>query len=470
MAKYPMSSVNAEAERFATTIHTSWGVGDSALQNGCLIFVSVLDRVVHISYGKSIQGRISSVDNKRIIDHMKPLLQQQDYGSAILIAIAEINVFVTREPTHDFLQQKRKDKRHFVARKVAPWILASIFTFLTAIYLYSNYKERRIKHARAAVRRVMVDVQLSRDGGMELTRQMTSAFVCPMCLEELLSPNDCDKQNAEGGLGGGVEGDLDGVYDNTEEEADGMAGTSDVYIHDPRIEQARGTGVREDAEDPSDATDKASTYLRPRRVSGRSARSATQAKTPRNQSHPLVGREIEVIAVDTSLNRDSYKYSSQPLRIACGHVFCGCCLQLHMHSKTVHHDECPICGRSIDGDGSAHEDDMTGRKTDGDGRLPEATVTGKLTDAPLSQYQRQIVSYQAQRLCSLYRGVLPDTLQRDVDSSLEQLGTAKAVVSALSVHFNTLSETVREIEARRRHIDGNVNSGPRAPTSAKKDS
>jgi hypothetical protein len=75
--------IDREAERYATSLHNTWGVGDAAKQNGVLIFLSIQDRAVYISTGSGVQDKLSGATVQSLIKMMKPYLRKQEYGTAL---------------------------------------------------------------------------------------------------------------------------------------------------------------------------------------------------------------------------------------------------------------------------------------------------------------------------------------------------------------------------------------------------
>lgn len=78
------------ADAFAISVHNQWGLGDSLIQNGVLVFVSVEDRDVYISTGSGVQQRLNVAAIDAITDKMTNDLKSGQYGNAIMIAIEEI--------------------------------------------------------------------------------------------------------------------------------------------------------------------------------------------------------------------------------------------------------------------------------------------------------------------------------------------------------------------------------------------
>mmetsp|Transcript_20071 Transcript_20071/g.28844 ORF Transcript_20071/g.28844 Transcript_20071/m.28844 type:complete len:448 (+) Transcript_20071:47-1390(+) len=166
------SSVNADAERYADTLLETWGVGDSPMRNGVLVFLSISDRVVHISLGAGIQDKLSSIEVNQVASHMVPHLKSGDYGPAIEMAMNELNMLIARGPTETTNAQKKVDKRRYVALKVGPWVLGVLFLSLAICALVSSKQDKNVKKGYAALRRVIKTLETSK-----------GIICCPMCLD-----------------------------------------------------------------------------------------------------------------------------------------------------------------------------------------------------------------------------------------------------------------------------------------------
>lgn len=174
------SSTQYEAEYYANTLLEKWGVGDSSLQNGVLIFLSVDDRVIFISLGTQIQARLSSLEVERVISHVSPLLKLGEYGSAIERAIIEINLIITRGvPMHTSLQ-KEKDNRLYMGRVLGPWVLVCLGAVMLLWILYSRREETKLKKCRDELRALLIELCLPDVLLRDSTPQFFTAS-CPLC-------------------------------------------------------------------------------------------------------------------------------------------------------------------------------------------------------------------------------------------------------------------------------------------------
>ena len=63
------------AKSFAKYLHTAWGVGDAACQNGLLLLLSVGNRQSYVSTGAGVMEALPDATVTVILDNMKPALR-----------------------------------------------------------------------------------------------------------------------------------------------------------------------------------------------------------------------------------------------------------------------------------------------------------------------------------------------------------------------------------------------------------
>eukprot|EP01084_Bolivina_argentea_P102029 182844_1 len=79
-------------EIYAKKIHKQWGVGTKYCNNGILVFLSIKDKVIHISTGSGVKHIINSywIKNTLIANIMKPLLKRKQYSTAVYTCVKTI--------------------------------------------------------------------------------------------------------------------------------------------------------------------------------------------------------------------------------------------------------------------------------------------------------------------------------------------------------------------------------------------
>ena len=87
-SKGPEEDIHDVAAKFVQGLHEEWGLGDPIKQNGLLIFISVEDRVVYMSFGNGVESLVSEDRMESIISAMKIYLRSREYAKAIEFALS----------------------------------------------------------------------------------------------------------------------------------------------------------------------------------------------------------------------------------------------------------------------------------------------------------------------------------------------------------------------------------------------
>jgi uncharacterized membrane protein YgcG len=315
------SSVQRHAEFYATTLLRNWGVGDSSLQNGVLIFLSVIDRVIFISLGVEIQAKLSSVDVDRVINHVTPLLKSEDYGSAIERAIIEINLIITRGMSPLVIHQKERDNRLYMARIIGPWLLCTILVLLVAWIFFKNNQDLRVKRSRNAIRALLIELSLpdvkTGDEGPEF---FTAS--CPVCCDLYLPTNlrAFDQILAQF---------LNNPNSSHNEEFDDPS-AEDHSILPESFESALLKFVEESGK------------LRSSYDEGNSQPQAGEGRefnvSDEQESDQLLEKENSRTRLLTAFDCEDFR---NPSRFGCGHIICLSCLRSISRQPLT--ESCPLC-------------------------------------------------------------------------------------------------------------------------------
>jgi uncharacterized membrane protein YgcG len=175
------------AAEFAQTVHNAWGVGNRVLCSsdqepaegagtGVLLFLSELDRVVHISRGDSVAAYLTNRRLDRTIDRMKPFLRQGQYGYAIVGAIRDIDHFFMQGPPGTW--EKAND---FLLDYGGVVVMLILFFFL----IRSVKKQERERREYAKVTRHLSELDRARAEALQGEYRTES---CPICLELFQAP------------------------------------------------------------------------------------------------------------------------------------------------------------------------------------------------------------------------------------------------------------------------------------------
>ncbi|KAG1655863.1 hypothetical protein FOA52_012513 [Chlamydomonas sp. UWO 241] len=172
----------AAAERIASALHDSWGVGMAECNNGVLVLLSVDDRQLYISTGKGATSRLSDAVLGRIIDDARARLKVKNYDAAVENTVVALGqALAAPEPSG------------------GSWFLplAMISAFLGFVIWGARGDMRRqstFSDAKSKLERLKRDQSSLRSGA---TYNPSS---CPICLEDFDAP-PLPPQGADDGIG-----------------------------------------------------------------------------------------------------------------------------------------------------------------------------------------------------------------------------------------------------------------------------
>lgn len=72
-------------------VFDTWKVGKAGLDNGVLFVLAIGDRKDRIQTGKGVEGDLTDLQSRRILDSLKPLLRNGDFAGAVNSAVDQIN-------------------------------------------------------------------------------------------------------------------------------------------------------------------------------------------------------------------------------------------------------------------------------------------------------------------------------------------------------------------------------------------
>jgi uncharacterized membrane protein YgcG len=318
-----LSSVQRHAEYYANTLLQNWGVGDSSLQNGVLIFLSVIDRVIYISLGTEIQAKLSSADVDRVVNHVAPLLKSDEYGSALERAIIEINLIITRGITPLTVHQKERDGRLYMARVLGPWLLCIIFAVLVVWIFVNNKQDLQIKKSRDDLRALLIELSLPdlrTKVGQDLDFFSAS---CPVCCE-LYLPTKLrifDRSLAQ--------------FLNNNQTSSSYQEIDDTAEDHSILPESYETALRQFVEESGKLRSSYNEYCSPHPPI------LDQEETNPNDKQEndcLLSKTNLRTRLETVLDNSDFR---NPSRFGCGHIFCLSCLRTLSHIPLT--ESCPLC-------------------------------------------------------------------------------------------------------------------------------
>ncbi|MCU1373792.1 MAG: methanol dehydrogenase [Actinomycetia bacterium] len=78
-------------EDYSIDVANDWGVGSKDKDDGVLLMIAVNDRKLRIEVGSGLEGELTDVESKHIIDDaITPRLKEADYGGAVELGAQEL--------------------------------------------------------------------------------------------------------------------------------------------------------------------------------------------------------------------------------------------------------------------------------------------------------------------------------------------------------------------------------------------
>lgn len=156
------------AFHFARDLHDRWGVGDPDCQNGVVIAFAVKDRAVGFSIGKGVNPIFQDSMLPAIVNDMKPMLRDGEYGAAIIKGVTDVGNILSGEKAPP---SARSDWFGIAA-------MAAIGGTFAAVAAASEYRKRdKYKRCKERLRRIDSDRQRASEQNYVITS-------CPICLED----------------------------------------------------------------------------------------------------------------------------------------------------------------------------------------------------------------------------------------------------------------------------------------------
>ena len=164
-------SIESASEKFARSLHDSWGVGDTKTQNGILIFLSIQDRAIFISRGDGMKTKFSDHILDVIIENMKPPLRNAEYGKAVEQCVTDVILVMQGKGSQVSYWSNFADYFN--------WILVAAFLSFFGYKSYSSWRYTSdLNRGQAAMKRLLDDMEkMSKD-------EFFDSATCPVCLED----------------------------------------------------------------------------------------------------------------------------------------------------------------------------------------------------------------------------------------------------------------------------------------------
>jgi uncharacterized membrane protein YgcG len=202
-------TIEKAGDAFAHQVFDNWGVGDKDKQDGVLLFVSIMDRMVYISTGKGVDALFPSQVTDGIVEHMRPYLRDNNFGRAMEAGVTEIGLILSKEAIPQaFWSVKHRgsvEPVEFTWQSVL-WILGILSTIGYCVYAGTKAEREqreRMRSGQAALNRLLRDVGSGQGTGTGTGSGAAGsnggdrfhADSCPICLEDF-TPSNADNQDA----------------------------------------------------------------------------------------------------------------------------------------------------------------------------------------------------------------------------------------------------------------------------------
>lgn len=184
----------------AEDIHNNYGVGtsqpkscisgSSGKDNGILIFLSIYDRVIHISIGGGLTQFLTTRRIQSIVDSAKPHLRKNLIGEGIVTTIDEIDYYLKLGPP-----SAREKIVGFIGDY---WIFAGIFSVIAGV-AYNGIKEERNRNDYNKAKHELTKLEKEK---AEFLAGQYKCRSCPICLEDFTTKSNMGEEEVSSGSDG----------------------------------------------------------------------------------------------------------------------------------------------------------------------------------------------------------------------------------------------------------------------------
>ena len=397
-------SIERSSELFAKSIHDNWGVGDKALNNGILLFLSISDRSIYISTGKGVKKMITNQVIDSLIDNMKPSLRMKKYSEAIEKCVVELGLIFEgkSETIAKYAARKRHENQsNHSSNDNDGYIFWGIFAIILisvgALAYYQSLKLKKLEKGKIAIEKFMKEIGDCKDGNNFLTKS------CPICLDDFPAETLPQDDNIENLI-----------------EPKTMSQT----ITHRKAKQPQSNNPSPVIVDENDATGVSS------------------------------GVNLGNIASETSEVESVSPH--RPMALPCGHTFCFSCLNQYLKSENG--TKCPICRKSVVPDDKNNQPPPTQDQRpfqlrrynplDNPSCHQSSINTPTHTPSTTAWTHRQPeFIYRTNRLRTLYPDVVTLELLRTMNQSLET-GSVDMLRSSIDARRIEVQRTITDIQTR----------------------
>ncbi|KAA8497354.1 hypothetical protein FVE85_1083 [Porphyridium purpureum] len=338
-SKLPEYLLARHAEAFAKQLHDAWGVGDAQCNFGALVFISVVDRRVHISTGKGVLQYLPDKAVDAIIAEARPYLRHEDYGRAAEDIVHNIGRIVSGK-------ELRSSGVAGWLESLKEWLIPGAFVALFGgmTYFSNRQTQRRTQeYSRVVTQLTRIEEDRARARANEYQQRS-----CPICLDDF--PQDTsaervpDERSSDTDGGTRNEGITFPKSDATmplspnihADESAGAGGSTSAVVTE-RVVRRKRTGSHSASSDAKDDD-------------SRSSSDAAGRVTPAVAPAPAEG----TAGMAEGSNRPNAP--SDVVLMRCGHKYHRSCIT--SWAQRGSNLDCPVCRTPLGGpDDSSRPDD-----------------------------------------------------------------------------------------------------------------
>lgn len=193
-------SKETRAFQYAKDLHDLWGIGDATCQNGVVLVVAVKDRALGLSVGKGVNDILTDAMIPVIMSDMRPMLQQEEYGQAIVQGVTDIGNVLSGGKAPENSNSGSDGWLSF-------WIFGIIGGGVVMGAVGSRRNRRRYDRCKDILKKIDQDRVRASNNNYVITS-------CPICLEDFDKADENGDNIQASGHADEAFGDMSGA-DNT---------------------------------------------------------------------------------------------------------------------------------------------------------------------------------------------------------------------------------------------------------------
>lgn len=115
-------------EGFSIKVVDKWKIGKKGEDKSALFLIAVKERKMRIEVGRGLEGDLTDLKSRHIIDEVKPLFKNQDYNNGVALGLSLMAKTVGAELKFQGQQVRPRHKRH-VGSSLILFILIGLILF-----------------------------------------------------------------------------------------------------------------------------------------------------------------------------------------------------------------------------------------------------------------------------------------------------------------------------------------------------